>query len=145
MKCPNCGRKLTILDAARMRCSQCGRRIDRTALGLVKTSSVRVATGEGDRVYNSVEDLPPELRRQFQRAMSSPDAETILIADESGREQVFQVIHDLPPHVQKKVLASLRLPDQAPASFFASLHKWRFLLAAGGLAGLAALLWWVWR
>ena len=144
MVCPHCRRKLTLVDVARTRCQQCGRRLDRAALGLVRTSSVRVAAGDSDQVFQSVEDLPPSLRRQLQQAISGPDAETIVIADERGREQLFQVINGLPPQVQKKVLASIRLAAP-PSSPIKQVTLRRLLLLLAGLAVLALLLFWVWK
>lgn len=141
MTCPNCDRNLTMLDAARTRCPHCGCRLNRKAVGVVKTSSVRVAAGDNDLVYRSIEELPPRLRHQLQQALSSPNAETILIADEPGREQIFQVINGLPPEAQKKVLAALRFSDQPRPHLSATL---RAVLLAASLLFLTLLLWLVW-
>ena len=144
MNCPNCAQSLTILEAARQQCPRCGRPFDRSAIGVVKTSSVRVASDEGDRVYRTVDDLPPRLRDELRRALSAPEAETIILADEQGRDQIFQVIRSLPPDVQKRVLAALRLagpaePEAAPG------RPWKLWLLGAGAAVLAAVLWWIWR
>lgn len=130
-----------MVEAARTRCRHCGRRLDRNAVGLVKTSTVRVAVGESDRVYRSVEDLPPALRRKMEQAIGSPDTETILIADEKGREQIFGVIQSLPPEVQKRVLAALRMPA-GTAPFRSATARALLLLAV--LAALLLSIWWIW-
>ncbi|MBI3694016.1 MAG: hypothetical protein HY238_04130 [Acidobacteria bacterium] len=144
MTCPNCAQKLTMLEAARQRCPRCGRPFDRSAIGLVKTSSVLVASGEGDQVYHTLEDLPPELRDKLQKALSAPEAETIILADEQGRDQIFQVIRSLPPDLQNRVLSALRLagPTEPQAS---PGRPWKLSLLLAGAALLAVLLWWIWR
>ena len=129
MNCPHCGAALSMLEATETRCPQCGQRFDRSGLGIVKASSVRVAAGETDRIYNSLDDLPSDLRRQLQRALNGPESETILIADEKGREQVFAVIEGLPPDVQKRVRAALRVPGSA-APFASSAVRAALVLMA---------------
>lgn len=144
MTCPNCGRKLKLPDAARSRCIHCGRPFDRRALGLVRTSTIRVSAGAKDQVYKSVSDLPPELQQRLQQVINGPDTETVVIADERGREEIFQIIHGLPPDSQKKVLAALEIPP-ASGGRLAAFRAWReWLLIAGALL-LCLLLWWVWK
>jgi hypothetical protein len=144
MTCPSCGRKLNILDLGRKRCVQCDRAFDRSKLGLISTSSVRVAAGKADAIYHSLDELPPDLRRQLRKAIAGPNAETIVIADEHGREQIFQILQSLPPEAQKKALAALRAAEPPPPPTPA-LRFWRALLLFSGLGCLALLLWWVWR
>ncbi len=133
-----------MMDAARRRCIHCGRLFDRTALGLVRTSAVRIATGESDVVYPSVDEVPPELRRGLQRAIVNPNSETIVIADEQGRQEIFQVINGLNPDAQKKVLAAVKLA-QPPAPPLRALRTWRLFFAVSGLLLLLLFLWWVWK
>lgn len=143
MECPDCGRKLSFEDAARKRCSQCGWALEPSEGGVVKTASVRVAAGDTDQVYHSLEDIPLEVRQKLRQALNSPNAETIIIADEQGRKQIFQAIAGLPPHIQKKVLAAVGAQPQAtprPAPY-----ALRITLLAAALCCLAALLWWVWQ
>ena len=144
MTCPNCAQKLTMLEAARQRCPHCGWEFDRSAIGLVKTSSVLVASGEGEQVYRTIEDLPPELRDKLQKALSAAEAETIILADEQGRDQIFQVIRSLPTDLQRRVLSALHLagptePQVTPG------RSWKLWLLSAGVALLALLLWWIWR
>ncbi len=141
MNCPYCHRNLTLVEASRSRCPHCGRHFDRTALGVVKTGTIRVAAGDADQVYHSLEELPPPLREQLQQALGKPETETILIADEQGREQIFQIIKGLPPEAQKKILAALRFSDRPRPSL---ARIWRVVLFSLALLVLAALLWFVW-
>ncbi len=130
-----------MLEASRTRCPKCGQKFDWTALGVVRTGTIRVAAGDSDQVYRSFDELSPPLREQLQQALGNPEAETILIADEQGREQIFQIINGLPPEAQKKVLAALRFSEE-PA---ASLSKtWRVALFSLALLVLAFSLWFVW-
>src|SRR5262245_16928962 len=134
MSCPHCHRNLTMLEASRARCPQCGHKFDRTALGIVRTGTIRVAAGDADRVYRSLEEISPPRREQLQRALGSPEAETILIADEQGREQVFQIINGLPSEAQKRVLSALRLAAPAASPWAETLYKRRFWLLAAAAA-----------
>jgi hypothetical protein len=130
-----------MLEAAEVRCPQCGQRFNRGTLGIVKASSVRVAAGETDEVYSSLDDLPADLRRQLQRALNGPESETILIADEKGREHVFSVIEGLPPDIRKRVLAVLRIRGSA-----APLHSTavRAALVLVAVVFVMLVVWWVW-
>ena len=129
-----------MVEATKARCPHCARRFDRGALGIVKASTVRVAAGETDEVYRSVDDLPPDLRHQLQRAINGPEAETILIADEKGREQIFAVIEGLPPDVQEKVRAVLRLRGNAsPRS-----RAMRLTLLLAVIVFVFLVAWWIW-
>ena len=141
MSCPHCSHKLKEAEPTPARCPYCGRRLRTAPAGVVKTSTVRVAAGDEDRVYYSLDEVPPEVRRKIQQALQGPDAETIVIADERGREQIFQVIRGLPPHVQKKVLAAIRLaePPANPLSRNARLY-----LLGAALSLLAFFIWWIW-
>ena len=131
-------------EAARSRCIHCGRSFDRRALGLVRTSTIRISAGAKDEVYKSVSDLPPELRQQLQQVINGPDTETVVIADDRGREEIFQIIHGLPPDSQKKVLAALEI-HPASDGRMATFRAWRgWLLIAGALL-LGLLLRWVWK
>jgi hypothetical protein len=140
MNCARCGGSLTTLAAARHRCPHCGAGLNRPSTGLVKTSSIRVAAGERDQLYRSIEELPPELRRKLRQAISGPQAETIIIADQRGRDEIFPVITGQAPEQQKKARAAW-----LPVRLAAALWNWRLWVASAGLGGLGLLLWRVWR
>jgi hypothetical protein len=124
------------------RCPSCGRRLQAAAL-VVRTSAVRVAARDADRVYPSLDEVPPELRRRLQKAIRGPHSDTFVIADERGREQLFQIVSGLPAHLQKRVLAVLRV-SEAPQDHGLPRSA-RAGLALAALATLLTLLWLVWR
>jgi hypothetical protein len=141
MECPHCGRKIDALDEDK--CPECGRPLDATVVGVVKTSQVRVAAGDEDRIYHSMDELPPDLRRQLRQVLNGPLSDTIVIADEAGRKRIFEAIRGLPPHLQKKVLAAIQVaePVRRPLSRWMKAVVLALLLLA--LAALVARLW-VW-
>ncbi|MBI3666957.1 MAG: hypothetical protein HY236_12190 [Acidobacteria bacterium] len=145
MKCRNCGRNLTSAEAAGGRCPHCGRALEPASGSVLKTLSVRVASAEGDRVYHSLDEIPPETRQKLRQALNSPEAETIIIADEQGRERIFQAIRGLPPPLQKKLMAVLgAAPSPPPSRPSRNVHILRIALAAAAGASVALLLLWMW-
>lgn len=110
-------------------------------MAVVKTASVRVSAGDLDEVYRSLEEIPEGIRRQIRQALNGPNAETIVIADQGGREQIFQVIQDLPPHLRKRALAAIRVAvPQTPGLSI----RTRWLLVGAGAAALTLFLFWLW-
>lgn len=61
-----------------------------------KTRSVRIATHDGDRVYHSIEDVPPELRQIVMQTLEGPNSETVLIANQEAYERLNQQFRELP-------------------------------------------------
>ena len=110
-------------------------------VGVVKTSQVRVSAGAEDRVFRSMDELPPELRRQMRRALNGPLADTIVIADPAGRQRIFEAIRGLPPHLQKKVMAAIQVtePSHPPLAPWVKVVVAVILLLA--LAVLVARVW----
>jgi hypothetical protein len=109
--------------------------------GVVKTSQVRVASGDDDRVYSSLEEVPPDVRRAIRRALNGPYADTFVIADEGGRRRIFEAIRGLPPHLQKRVMSAIQFTEP-PKPFLSP--RVRLALGAGALvlaAAVIALLW----
>ena len=141
MKCPRCG--FPEMNEGQERCPRCGSRVEAEA-GVVRTSAVRVAAGDTDRVYRSIDELPPEMRRKLQKALHGPNADTFVIADERGREQLYRVIGGLPSYLQKKVMAAFRVAEDVPASPRLS-RRARGGLVLAALALLFTFLWLVWR
>ena len=110
-------------------------------VGVVKTSQVRVAAGEEDRVFRSMDELPPELRKQLRRALNGPLTDTIVIADAAGRQRIFEAIRGLPPHLQKKVMSAIQVTEPARPP----LARWVKVVVGGilllALAVLVARVW----
>ena len=54
----------------------------------VKTSTIFIAKGAKTRVYRSVQDVPPQLRKELEHSTNGFNSATILIADRRGREEI---------------------------------------------------------
>ena len=118
---------------------------------VVKTSSVRVSDGEGDRVYRSLDDVPEELREKMRKTMDGPSSQTILIANQEAYDHAqSDDAEDLPTPLEKmrRALRPEAGPSPAPGPGTPVAREpdlaWRPLLY-GGLAAIAAL-WslWIW-
>lgn len=62
----------------------------------VKTSTIFICVGAKTKVYRSVEEVPPKLRRKLQESTTGLNAATILIADRKGREEIVKALQGLP-------------------------------------------------
>jgi len=104
-----------------------------------KTRTVRIATPEGDRVYHSIEDVPPELRQVVKQTLEGPNSQTVLIANQEAYERLNEQIRELPAGLQEFAsnAAERREKQGAPR-----LWKW----AVAGSLSLLLTLWllWVW-
>ena len=81
-----------------------------------KSSTIFIAKGDSTRVYRSVLDVPPELRRQLEKSTSGTNAATILIADKRGREELVQALQGLPSEVQSRLASTLRANQKKMAA-----------------------------
>jgi len=61
----------------------------------IKTSAIFIATRGRTRVYRTLADVPPRLRKKLIRSTGSPDAATVLIADRRGAEELLRL--EAPP------------------------------------------------
>ncbi len=59
---------------------------------VMKTSAVLIAAGSGRQVYQSVNDVPPTLRKMLQDSTSGANSATILIADRRGKEEIAKAL-----------------------------------------------------
>ena len=110
MTCRHCSHKLTAAD---VRCPNCGKP-SRTA-GTFQTSTVLISAGGSERIYRSVDEVPPQLRTRLLKSTNGTNSATILIADRRGRKQIAQAMRRLPNARQRRLASSLLGGDAAPA------------------------------
>jgi len=58
----------------------------------LKSSTIFISVGDKTRVYRSVEDVPPPLRKKLEQSTNGIHSATILIADRRGREEILRAI-----------------------------------------------------
>src|SRR3978361_904180 len=68
----------------------------------LKSSTVFVSIGEETKVFRSVEDVPAEWVRYFERSKGRLRPQTILIADPKGREEILRGLQGLPSSVRPR-------------------------------------------
>jgi len=98
-----------------------------------RSSTIFIATGEETRVYRSVDDVPPPLRRKLTECTRGMNSATILIADKRGREELVRALQGRPSEVQCRLVDSIRSrqPDAAEPQKrqrLLSLRAWLELL-----------------
>ncbi len=78
-----------------------------------RSSTIFIATREHTRVYNSVEQIPPPLRRKLKESTRGINSATILIADKRGREELIRALQAQPPNVQRRLAEVVGSPKPA--------------------------------
>lgn len=78
-----------------------------------RSSTIFIATGAKTRVYRSVTDIPPELRRKLQDSTRSMNSATILIADKRGQQELLRALQARPANLQRGVAEIISPPEQA--------------------------------
>jgi hypothetical protein len=78
-----------------------------------RSSTIFIATGAKTRVYRSVSDIPPELRRKLQDSTRSMNSATILIADKRGQQELLRALQGRPANLQRGVAEIISPPEPA--------------------------------
>ena len=127
MICPECNQRYEGRS-----CPRCG-----VVKGVVKTSAILIASGETNRVYRSVEEVPDGLKQQLFRSTNGLNSATILIADRQGRTEIAKAIRSLP------AASAAEDPKPSPVSKLspAVLRSTAVIL----LIGVVALVWVIFR
>ncbi|HLX42022.1 MAG TPA: hypothetical protein VKR43_01240 [Bryobacteraceae bacterium] len=73
----------------------------------VKTSTIFIAKGGRTQVFRSVNDVPPQLRKQLEESTNSFNSATILIADRRGREEIVRALNGMPSNLRTRLASSL--------------------------------------
>src|SRR5579862_3677217 len=73
----------------------------------VKTSTIFIAKGGRTQVFRSVNDVPPQLRKQLEESTNSFNSATILIADRRGREEIVRALNGMPSNLRTRLANSL--------------------------------------
>ncbi len=82
----------------------------------VKTSTIFIAKAGRTRVYRSVDEVPPALRKELEISTNSFNSATILIADRRGREEIIRALNGLPSTLRSRLANSLSPKNAAPGS-----------------------------
>ncbi|MBV8841682.1 MAG: hypothetical protein JO307_02625 [Bryobacterales bacterium] len=113
----------------------------------VKTSTIFIAKGAKTRVYRSVQDVPPQLRKELEHSTNGFNSATILIADRRGREEIRRALSGFPSGLRSRLASTLApnaqskaLPPPISMRLFRYLKRnWAEII----LPGAAGLLVWL--
>jgi hypothetical protein len=111
----------------------------------VKTSTIFIAKGGKTRVYHSVDEVPPKLRRQLEESTNGFNSATILIADRKGREEIVRALNGLPSGLRSRLASSLasKLPSAERVKSLSLLGFLRRNWAEIALPGAVGLIVWL--
>ena len=111
---------------------------------VLRTTSVRVADEQGERLYQSLEDVPPEMRDKIVESLEGPESQTILIANQKAYDQIADGGEELPDELRRLKPALLRHRESQEPNAVESDGSWKRLLAGGVL--LIVVIWamWIW-
>jgi len=130
MLCPGCNRSF---EGNAGTCPRCG-----AVKGVVKTSTILIASGEQRGVYRSVEEMPDALKRELIRSTNGLNSATIVIADRQGRKEIAKAIRNLPGAVNARTDVLVK----------ASRRMWPGVLKTIGVlvvVGAGVLVWLIFR
>ena len=106
----------------------------------VKSSTIFISTGKRTKIYRSVADVPPMLRKRLEQSTSGINSATILIADRNGREELVRSIQGLPSGVQTRVGANRR-PKIRTTRSAGLWNDYRHWIELGGIGILGLGIW----
>ena len=112
----------------------------------VKTSTIFISKGSKTRVYHSVDEVPPKLRRELEESTNGFNSATILIADRKGREEIVRALNGLPSGLRSRLASSLSAKAQAGKAKVTSWPVFDFLRrnwAEIALPGAVGLIVWI--
>ena len=107
----------------------------------LKTSTIFISVGEKTRVYRSVDDVPPKLRRKLSESTNGLNSATILIADRNGREELVKAIQGRPSQLQSR---NTRDPQPAEPDQSITRRYWPQMIGIG-ILGLSMWLLALWK
>ena len=119
----------------------------------LRCSTIYVAEGEDTRVYKSIDEMPPRMRRRVLSGSHSAGVATIFIANRGGREELARRLRGLPSRIKTRVESTVEVPPVSnkvePPSFAALPDEGRIrpivrhaVLLAAGFGLLTILLTW---
>ena len=73
----------------------------------IKTSTIFIAKRGRTKVYHSVNEVPPNLRKELEDTTNSLNSATILIADRRGRDEILRILNGLPTGLRSRLASSL--------------------------------------
>src|SRR4030081_1843637 len=92
----------------------------------LKSSTIFISVGDKTRVYRSVEEVPPHLRKKLEQSTNGINARTILIADRRGREEIVRAIRGLPTEVKSRFAETYRADTETRPK--RKVLHWHFLV-----------------
>jgi hypothetical protein len=104
---------------------------------VMKTSSVRVSTRRGERIYRTLEEIPGPLREEILATFESENCQTILIANPEAHDHMVRMMEGQRPAAGKVPAAA----EARPAAIW-RCESWleRKKLAPLAMALFAALI-----
>ena len=133
MICPHCQLEF---ETPADHCPECGVRIVRKITGIVKTSTVMIATRDENSLYRSVQEVPESLRRRLIETTNGENSGMIVIADRAGKEQWTEVVAHRESQQAKAAVTSEKVAVPARGLAGISWATWAgvlLFLAAGAM------------
>src|SRR5438270_10162123 len=81
-----------------------------------KSSMIFIATAATTAVYQSLDEVPPDLLRKLRETTRGVNSATILIADKGGREELVRALQGRSSTVQCRVTHNIRAREQEEPS-----------------------------